>query len=92
MTCTSKSRIIIVILVKVVDYARGNTNLKGKDLKAKDLIRLLNSKGWQFHRQRGSHKIFKKNGKILPIPCHNNLEIPLGTLKNILKTADIDQY
>lgn len=58
---------------------------------ARDLIKILEEKQWVEVRQKGSHKIFKhlENTKIISIPVHSGKDIPKGTLKSILKTAEI---
>lgn len=54
--------------------------------KVKDLRKLVESMGYQFARQTGSHMIYKADNKpSLVIPA--NKEIPRGTLRNVLKLA-----
>lgn len=58
-------------------------------MKPKELIRILESNGYIFSRQSGSHAIFKKSGKkIIVVPIHNR-DIPPGTLTGILKDSGI---
>lgn len=58
----------------------------------KDTIRALEGLGFLQIRQQGSHIILKKqttNGEIgCVVPLHR--ELALGTLKSILKQADVD--
>ncbi len=58
----------------------------------KDTIRALERLGFLQIRQQGSHIILKKhttNGEIgCVVPLHR--ELALGTLKSILKQADVD--
>lgn len=56
----------------------------------KKLIKLLKDHDFFFIRQNGSHAIFKnftKNNKVV-VPIHSK-DIPIGTLKAILKDAGI---
>ncbi len=56
------------------------------------LIRVLEKLGFVVKRQKGSHvQLFRENdGKRITVPLHGSKEIPIGTLKAILKDADID--
>jgi len=58
----------------------------------KELIRILESKGFLLKRIHGSHHYFKHpvNGKIAVVPMHNK-DLPKGTLFSILKQAGIDK-
>jgi len=58
---------------------------------AKKLEKLIESGGWFFVRQKGSHKIYKHKSikGIVVIPFHGKKDIPIGTLKSILKKAEI---
>jgi predicted RNA binding protein YcfA (HicA-like mRNA interferase family) len=60
-------------------------------MKARDLIKLLEKDGWRIVRQSGSHKIFKHSHKkgTISIPDHGKQDIKIGTLKAILKQAEI---
>ena len=58
---------------------------------AKKIENLITKEGWFFVRQKGSHKIYKHesiNG-IVVIPFHGKKDLPIGTLKSILKKAEI---
>ncbi len=58
---------------------------------ARDLEKLIESAGWFFVRQKGSHKIYKHKSikGIVVIPFHGKKDIPYGTLNSILKKAEI---
>ncbi len=61
-----------------------------KSYSSKDLISLLESNGWYLKESKGSHHHFihsEKPGKI-SIP-HPRKDIPIGTVKSILKQAEI---
>jgi predicted RNA binding protein YcfA (HicA-like mRNA interferase family) len=49
-------------------------------MKARELIKLLNKNGWECVRVSGSHHIFEKKGKIVPVPVHPG-DIKKGTLQ-----------
>lgn len=57
---------------------------------SRDIIRALVADGWQKIAQRGSHNQFKhpvKKGRVT-VP-HPNKDIPMGTLKSILRQAGL---
>ncbi len=56
----------------------------------KKLIKLLGKHSFYFVRQNGSHALFKnfKNNLKVIVPIHSK-DIPIGTLKAILKDANI---
>ncbi len=55
----------------------------------KELAKLLKKNGWQLERIKGSHHIFTKNNKSLPVPIHGKKDIPIGTVNKILKLAGL---
>jgi mRNA interferase HicA len=60
-------------------------------MKSSDLIRLLKKEGWYVHSQKGSHKKFKhatKTGSVI-VADHKGKEIPIGTLRAILKQVGL---
>ncbi len=58
-----------------------------------DLIKILEKEGWvlQKGRGKGDHRIFKKGNLTAPPVPHPKRELPLGTLRNILKGCGIDR-
>jgi predicted RNA binding protein YcfA (HicA-like mRNA interferase family) len=60
--------------------------------KPKELIKLLEKKGFIFDRASGSHYLFMlpDGSKRVIVPMHNK-DLPAGTLHNILKQAGIDK-
>jgi predicted RNA binding protein YcfA (HicA-like mRNA interferase family) len=54
-----------------------------------ELLKLLRANGWELDRIRGSHHILVKGTKTVSVPVHGSKDIPKGTLKAILKEADI---
>ena len=58
----------------------------------RDIVRRLRSFGFEFHRQAaGSHEIWHNpgTGRFTTIPNHSG-DMPEGTLRAILKQADVD--
>ena len=55
------------------------------------LIRVLKRAGFQERRQRGSHLAMHRasDGRRVTVPMHEGRTIPLGTLRAILRDADI---
>lgn len=49
--------------------------------------------GWVLKRVKGSHHIFEKDGleTTLSIPIHGNKDLKIGTLKAILKQANLTE-
>ena len=57
---------------------------------AKQIIKLLEKKGFVKVRQSGSHCIFRHpNGKRTTVPLHSSKTLGRGLLKQIMKDADI---
>lgn len=55
------------------------------------LIRMLEDDGWQLVRVTGSHHHFKHpNKKRLVTVPHPKKDLPVGTTKSILKSAELD--
>ncbi|MEI6576999.1 MAG: type II toxin-antitoxin system HicA family toxin [Bacteroidota bacterium] len=61
-------------------------------LTPKELIKILESKGFVLKKIHGSHYYFihPETRKITSVPMHNK-ELPKGTLHAILKQAGIDK-
>jgi predicted RNA binding protein YcfA (HicA-like mRNA interferase family) len=59
----------------------------------KQLLRILEGRGWYVKRIRGSHHILRHPTipDALPVPIHGNRPIKRGTLGNILRTAGISR-
>jgi predicted RNA binding protein YcfA (HicA-like mRNA interferase family) len=63
-----------------------------KSLSGKELVRLLESRGWTLLRIQGSHHIYGKEGRRerLSVPVHGNKPLKPGLLAYYLKTAGIE--
>ncbi len=60
-------------------------------MKVSEVIRLVESDGWQLVATRGSHRQYKhpqKPGKVM-IAGKPSVDVPSGTLNNILKQAGL---
>ena len=59
----------------------------------KNLISLLEHKGYELRRVNGSHHIFYHKGlkKAVVVPVHGNKDIPKGTFMSILRQAGISK-
>ena len=59
----------------------------------KMLCKIVERNGWELKRITGSHHIYVKKGvdAILSIPVHGNRDLPKGTLKSIMKDAELTE-
>ena len=62
-------------------------------MKVRDVVKLLESDRWILVRQRGSHRAYKHPSKpmVVTFPGHPNDDLPIGTLKSILRKAQIKE-
>jgi len=60
-------------------------------MKVKDLIALLELDGWQQVRQKGSHRQFHHPVKPGTVARKPSVDVPPGTLINVLKQAGLKQ-
>jgi predicted RNA binding protein YcfA (HicA-like mRNA interferase family) len=60
-------------------------------MKFRDLVKLLQSNGWQQVRQKGSHRQFRhpQNPAVITLAGPNGTDVPPGTLNDILRKAGI---
>ena len=56
-------------------------------LRPEQVIKGLENNGFRFIKQRGSHRKYKKNGRTVIVPMHN--EVAKGTLSSILEQAGL---
>ncbi len=64
-----------------------------KSISGKRLCKVIEKFGWTLSRIKGSHHIYTKEGtpNILVIPIHGNRDLPMGTLKGLLKDAGLTE-
>ncbi len=62
-----------------------------KSISGKTLCKIVEKKGWILKKITGSHHIYEKPDKstIISIPVHRNQDLKLGTLKSIMKIAQL---
>ena len=64
-----------------------------KSVSGKALCKVVERYGWELKRITGSHHIYAKEGisANLSIPVHGNRDLPTGTLRSIMKDADLTE-
>ncbi len=64
-----------------------------KSISGKKLCKVVERFGWKLARIKGSHHIYTKENvsTIVVIPIHGNRDLPIGTLKGILKDAGLNE-
>ena len=64
-----------------------------KLLTARQMISILNVRGWSFVRQGGSHMVFKKieTEQTVVLPNHPGHTLSTGTQRRIMRDAGITQ-
>lgn len=62
-----------------------------KSISGKQLCKIVEQKGWVLQRITGSHHIYKNPelGQTLLIPVHRNQDLKVGTLKALMKIAQL---
>jgi predicted RNA binding protein YcfA (HicA-like mRNA interferase family) len=64
-----------------------------KSISGKKFCKIVERKGWILKKITGSHHIYEKpnENKIISIPVHRNQDLKLGTLKSIMKIAQLSE-
>jgi predicted RNA binding protein YcfA (HicA-like mRNA interferase family) len=64
-----------------------------KSVSGKRLCRIVEQKGWILQRVTGSHHIYEnpKAPQILSIPVHRNQDLKVGTLRALMKIAQLSE-
>jgi predicted RNA binding protein YcfA (HicA-like mRNA interferase family) len=64
-----------------------------KSISGKALCKIVEKKGWILKKITGSHHIYQKPGKneILSIPVHKSKDLKIGTLKALMKIAELSE-
>jgi predicted RNA binding protein YcfA (HicA-like mRNA interferase family) len=62
-------------------------------ISGKDVAKLLEQKGWQRRRTKGSHHIYTKAGNParISVPIHGSSPLKIGLLTHLMKVAGIDE-
>ncbi len=64
-----------------------------KSVSGKYFCKVVKKHGWVLSRIIGSHHIFEHENSeiILSIPVHSNKDLPIGTLKALMKDASLTE-
>lgn len=64
-----------------------------KSISGKKLCFVVEKRGWLLKRITASHHIYEQpeSGQILSIPVHNNKDLKTGTLKALMKIAQLTE-
>jgi predicted RNA binding protein YcfA (HicA-like mRNA interferase family) len=64
-----------------------------KQISGKEFASLLEEKGWELKRIKGSHHVYMKpaNPARISVPIHGNKPLKIGLLKHLIKIAEIDE-
>jgi len=62
--------------------------MKLRNIKSREVVKILQRGGFEIRRQTGTHVILRKGTKTVAVPVHKET-MPIGTLKNIEKQAEI---
>lgn len=64
-----------------------------KILSGKQFARLLERKGWELRRIKGSHHVYLKKGKYarISVPIHANKSLKIGLQRYMMKLANINE-
>ncbi len=55
----------------------------------KEVTLRLKAAGWSLDRINGSHHIFSKDGKAVPVPVHGNRDLGAGLLAAIQRQSGV---
>ena len=64
-----------------------------KSISGKEFAKLLEKKGWELKRIKGSHHVYMKAGNParISVPINKNIPLKIGLLKYLMKIADIEE-
>lgn len=64
-----------------------------KSVSGKRFCKILEQHGWILVRISGSHHIYRKKGEkfAISVPVHNNENLKLGILKDMIKKANLTE-
>ena len=64
-----------------------------KQVSGKALAKLIERKGWNLVRVKGSHHIFVMSGRRerIVIPIHGNRPLKIGLLRALMKIAELEE-
>jgi predicted RNA binding protein YcfA (HicA-like mRNA interferase family) len=64
-----------------------------KSVSGKRLCKIVEQRGWTLRKITGSHHIYESSevDQILSIPVHRNQDLKIGTLKALMKIAQLSE-
>lgn len=64
-----------------------------KSISSKQLCKIVEQKGWVLKKVTGSHHIYENSDseKIMSIPVHRNQDLKIGTLRALMKIAQLSE-
>jgi predicted RNA binding protein YcfA (HicA-like mRNA interferase family) len=64
-----------------------------KSISGKQLCKIVEQRGWCLRRVTGSHHIYDNPDveEILSIPVHRSQDLKIGTLKSLMKIAELSE-
>jgi predicted RNA binding protein YcfA (HicA-like mRNA interferase family) len=64
-----------------------------KSISGKDFCKVIERNGWTLARVTGSHHIYfhPEIDRILSIPVHRNQDLKVGTLRALMKVAELSE-
>ena len=64
-----------------------------KAVSGKRLCRLLEMKGWNLTRIRGSHHIYARSGSVvrISVPVHGDASLKRGLQRHLMKLGGVDE-
>jgi predicted RNA binding protein YcfA (HicA-like mRNA interferase family) len=64
-----------------------------KVISGKEFAKLVEKKGWELKRIKGSHNVYTKTGNParISVPVHKNTPLKIGLLKHLMKIAGIEE-
>ena len=64
-----------------------------KSISGRKLCKIIEKRGWTLKKITGSHHVYvnPNQSKIISIPVHRNQDLKIGTLKSIMKIAELTE-
>ncbi len=65
-----------------------------KAISGKKFARLLEKRGWELKRTKGSHHVYVKSGNParISVPIHGNKSLKIGLQRHLMKLAGIEEH
>ncbi|MGB0564472.1 MAG: type II toxin-antitoxin system HicA family toxin [Spirulinaceae cyanobacterium] len=64
-----------------------------KSVSGKKLCKIVKKRGWILQRVTGSHHIYTnpQTAQIISIPVHRNQDLKVGTLRSLMRVANLTE-